>query len=338
MVKQDSGFRFWLRKAFKFQTSRGVCQDPESGFFASRTLGSKATDRGFGSATREILLSVSGFLKKIGTKFYRRKTCPWGDLLLLTRTVLWRSPPSTSLYSASSFFSETHYSFIPRRNLSERDWCRYIPCQLSTAPSWHHLKNKNKTVLQVRTVYPGFRVWIFHPGSKLKKTPDTESCLDLDQKIVTKLSVLFSIPTWIRNNENKIKDEDKWGGGERERWRARAQEKKNRKHKEHKWGQPFAWLGCKDLACYTFETPVRCTGTHSLIWTKQLCEERNPDPACLSRISLKNEREFNYFFLITKNVPQISELTAGMLVFIPEPQFFLILDTASISQNKNKKK
>jgi hypothetical protein len=33
--------------------------------------------------------------------------------------------------------------------------------------------------------------------------------LDLDQKIVTKLSVLFSIPTWIRNNENKIKDEDK---------------------------------------------------------------------------------------------------------------------------------
>jgi hypothetical protein len=53
---------------------------------------------------------------------------------------------------------------------------------------------------------------------------------------------------------------------------------------------------------------------------------------------LKNEREFNYFFLITKNVPQISELTAGMLVFIPEPQFFLILDTASISQNKNKKK
>ncbi len=213
MVKQDSGFRFRLRKAFKFQTSRGVCQDPESGFFASRTLGSKATDRGFGSATREILLSVSGFLKKLGTKFYRRKTCPWGDLLLLTRTVLWRSPPSTSLYSASSFFSETHYSFIPRRNLSERDWCRYIPCQLSTAPSWHHLKNKNKTVLQVRTVYPGFRVWIFHPGSKLKKTPDTESCLDLDQKIVTKLSVLFSIPTWIRNNENKIKDEDKWGGG-----------------------------------------------------------------------------------------------------------------------------
>jgi hypothetical protein len=101
---------------------------------------------------------------------------------------------------------------------------------LSTAPSWHHLKNKNKTVLQVRTVYPGFRVWIFHPGSKLKKTPDTESCLDLDQKIVTKLSVLFSIPTWIRNNENKIKDEDKWGGGgERERWRARAQEKKKQK-------------------------------------------------------------------------------------------------------------
>lgn len=227
MVKQDSGFRFRLRKAFKFQTSRGVCQDPESGFFASRTLGSKATDRGFGSATREILLSVSGFLKKIGTKFYRRKTCPWRDLRLLTRTVFWRSPPSTSLYSASSFFSETHSSFIPRRNLSERDWCRYIPCQLSTAPSWHHLKNKNKTVLQVRTVYPGFRVWIFHPGSKLKKTPDTESCLDLDQKIVTKLSVLFSIPTWIRNNENKIKDEDKWGGGrEREMESESAREKK----------------------------------------------------------------------------------------------------------------
>jgi hypothetical protein len=53
--------------------------------------------------------------------------------------------------------------------------------------------------------------------------------LDLDQKIVTKLSVLFSIPTWIRNNENKIKDEDKWGGGERESWRARAQEKKKQK-------------------------------------------------------------------------------------------------------------
>jgi hypothetical protein len=50
----------------------------------------------------------------------------------------------------------------------------------------------------------------------------------LDQKIVTKLSVLFSIPTWIRNNENKIKDEDKWGGererdGERERKRKKTE-------------------------------------------------------------------------------------------------------------------
>jgi len=51
--------------------------------------------------------------------------------------------------------------------------------------------------------------------------------LDLDQKIVTKLSVLFSIPTWIRNNENKIKDEDKWGGGrEREMESESAREKK----------------------------------------------------------------------------------------------------------------